>query len=40
MLDDHQVHSNIGYIVILCLNLTILLPLEDNPKANNYVMVL
>ncbi|PPQ70377.1 hypothetical protein CVT26_013842 [Gymnopilus dilepis] len=33
-------HSNIGYIVTLCLNLTILIPLEKNPKANNYVMVL
>ncbi|KAF9534657.1 MFS general substrate transporter [Crepidotus variabilis] len=33
-------HSNIGYIVVLCLNLTILLPLKDNPMVNNYVMVL
>ncbi|KAF4619178.1 hypothetical protein D9613_004862 [Agrocybe pediades] len=33
-------HSNIGYIATLLLNLTILLPLADNPKANNYVMVL
>ncbi|KAF9562450.1 MFS general substrate transporter [Agrocybe pediades] len=33
-------HSNIGYIATLLLNLTILLPLADNPKVNNYVMVL
>ncbi|KAJ4483184.1 autophagy-related protein 22-like protein [Lentinula aciculospora] len=33
-------HSNIGYIVTLCLNLGLLLPLVDNPKANNYVIVL
>ena len=33
-------HSNVGYIVTLCLNLTLLLPLADNPKVNNYVLVL
>ncbi|KAF8914395.1 autophagy-related protein 22-like protein [Gymnopilus junonius] len=33
-------HSNIGYIVTLCLNLTILIPLAKNPKANNYTLVL
>lgn len=33
-------HSNIGYIVILCLNLSILLPLADNPLVNNYTLVL
>ncbi|KAF5333244.1 hypothetical protein D9611_002776 [Ephemerocybe angulata] len=33
-------HSNIGYIATLCLNLTLLLPLKDNPKVNNYVLVL
>ncbi|KAF9458495.1 MFS general substrate transporter [Collybia nuda] len=33
-------HSNIGYIVTLCLNLSILLPLKDNPKVNNYTLVL
>ncbi|KAF9057521.1 MFS general substrate transporter [Panaeolus papilionaceus] len=33
-------HSNIGYIATLCLNLTILLPLASNPKANNYTLVL
>lgn len=32
-------HSNIGYIVTLCLNLSLLLPLADNPKVNNYVIV-
>lgn len=33
-------HSNIGYIVVLCLNLSILLPLADNPLVNNYTIVL
>uniref|UniRef100_A0A0W0GA85 Autophagy-related protein n=1 Tax=Moniliophthora roreri TaxID=221103 RepID=A0A0W0GA85_MONRR len=33
-------HSNIGYIVTLCLNLSLLLPLADNPLVNNYVIVL
>ncbi|GLB34242.1 putative vacuolar effluxer [Lyophyllum shimeji] len=33
-------HSNIGYIVTLCLNLSILLPLAKDPKANNYTLVL
>ena len=33
-------HSNIGYIVTLCLNLSILLPLANNLKANNYAIVL
>ncbi|RXW25436.1 hypothetical protein EST38_g421 [Candolleomyces aberdarensis] len=33
-------HSNIGYIATLCLNLTLLLPLRDNPRVNNYVLVL
>lgn len=35
-----QTHSNIGYVVILCLNLSVLLPLADNPKVNNYTLVL
>jgi len=35
-----QTHSNIGYIVTLALNLSLLLPLQDNPKVNNYVLVL
>ncbi|EIW61401.1 MFS general substrate transporter [Trametes versicolor FP-101664 SS1] len=33
-------HSNIGYIVTLALNLTILLPRASDPKVNNYVLVL
>ncbi|KAJ3923922.1 autophagy-related protein 22-like protein [Lentinula edodes] len=33
-------HSNIGYIATLCLNLSLLLPLTNNPKVNNYVIVL
>lgn len=33
-------HSNIGYIATLCLNLSLLLPLVNNPKVNNYVIVL
>ncbi|EJD01666.1 MFS general substrate transporter [Fomitiporia mediterranea MF3/22] len=33
-------HSNIGYIATLCLNLSLLLPLANNPKVNNYVIVL
>ncbi|GJE84499.1 MFS general substrate transporter [Phanerochaete sordida] len=33
-------HSNIGYIVTLCLNLSLLLPQQNNPKVNNYVLVL
>ena len=35
-----QMHSNIGYIATLCLNLTLLLPLANNPKVDNYVLVL
>jgi hypothetical protein len=36
------VHSNIGYIATLCLNLTLLLPSRtaNNPKVDNYVLVL
>jgi hypothetical protein len=35
-------HSNIGYIVTLCLNLTLLLPsrTKNNPLVDNYVLVL
>ncbi len=33
-------HSNIGYIVTLALNLSLLLPLVNDPKVNNYVLVL
>ncbi|KAG2155145.1 MFS general substrate transporter [Suillus bovinus] len=33
-------HSNVGYINTLVLNLTLLLPMADNPKVDNYVLVL
>ncbi|KAJ3829977.1 autophagy-related protein 22-like protein [Lentinula raphanica] len=33
-------HSNIGYIATLCLNLSLLIPLANNSKVNNYVIVL
>ncbi|KAH9986350.1 MFS general substrate transporter [Russula compacta] len=33
-------HSNIGYIVTMALNLSLLLPLEGNPRVKNYVLVL
>ncbi len=33
-------HSNVGYVVTLCLNLSLLLPLMNNPKVDNYVIVL
>ena len=33
-------HSNIGYIVTLALNLSLLLPLANDPRVNNYVIVL
>ncbi|EED77775.1 predicted protein [Postia placenta Mad-698-R] len=33
-------HSNIGYIVTLCLNLSLLLPLQNNPLVDNYTLVL
>ena len=39
-IDLRQTHSNIGYIATLCLNLSILLPLANNPKVNNYTLVL
>ncbi|RPD66777.1 MFS general substrate transporter [Lentinus tigrinus ALCF2SS1-7] len=32
-------HSNIGYIFTLALNLSLLLPLKTHPKVNNYVIV-
>ena len=35
-----QIHSNIGYIVILCLGLTLLLPLARHPLVDNYVIVM
>lgn len=34
------VHSNIGYIVTLALNLSLLIPLMNNAKVDNYVIVL
>ncbi|GBE79835.1 MFS general substrate transporter [Sparassis crispa] len=33
-------HSNLGYIVTLALNLSLLLPQANNPKVDNYVLVL
>ncbi|TFK59612.1 hypothetical protein BDN72DRAFT_806066 [Pluteus cervinus] len=33
-------HSNIGYIVVLLLGLSVLLPLANNPLVNNYTLVL
>lgn len=33
-------HSNIGYIATLALNLSILLPLANNAKVDNYTLVL
>ncbi|KAF8512989.1 autophagy-related protein 22-like protein [Gautieria morchelliformis] len=33
-------HSNIGYVMTLLLNLSILLPLAKNPKVDNYTIVL
>ena len=35
-----KAHSNIGFVVTLCLGLTLLLPLEGHPMVNNYVLVL
>ncbi|EKM59858.1 uncharacterized protein PHACADRAFT_206077 [Phanerochaete carnosa HHB-10118-sp] len=35
-----SMHSAVGYIATLCLNLTLLLPLQNNPKVDNYVLVL
>ncbi|KAG2141648.1 autophagy-related protein 22-like protein [Suillus cothurnatus] len=34
------VHSNVGYIITLLLNLALLLPMTNNPKVDNYVLVL
>lgn len=39
-LNSLKAHSNIGYIAVLCLNLSLLLPLANDPKVNNYVIVL
>ena len=35
-----KVHSNIGYIATLALNLSLLLPRANDPKVDNYVLVL
>ena len=35
-----QTHSNIGYVVTYLLNLSLLLRLQNNPKVDNYVLVL
>ena len=35
-----QMHSNVGYIATLALNLSLLLPLMNNPKVDNYTLVL
>ncbi|KAG1831185.1 vacuole effluxer Atg22 like-domain-containing protein [Suillus subalutaceus] len=33
------VYSNVGYIITLSLNLALLLPMTNNPKVDNYVLV-
>ena len=33
-------HSNIGYLFTLSLNLSILIPLAKNPKVDNYTILL
>ena len=35
-----QTHSNIGYVVTYVLNLSLLLTLNNNPRVNNFVLVL
>ena len=35
-----KTHSNIGFIVTLCLGLALLLPLDGHPKVNNYVLMM
>jgi hypothetical protein len=35
-----KAQSAIGYVAVLCLSLALLLPLKDNPRAVNYVLVL
>ena len=34
------VHSNIGYLFVSLINLSVLLPLANNPHVNNYTIVL
>src|SRR6266568_2975926 len=33
----NKAHSNIGFLAVLCLNLTLLIPLADDPRVNTYV---
>ncbi|KAG6902218.1 hypothetical protein C0995_003050 [Termitomyces sp. Mi166 len=33
-------HSNIGYIGTLCINLSVLIPLKNDPKSDNYALLL
>ncbi|KAH0588101.1 hypothetical protein H2248_006822 [Termitomyces sp. 'cryptogamus'] len=33
-------HSNIGYIGTLCINLSVLIPLQNDPKSDNYALLL
>jgi hypothetical protein len=35
-----QTHSNIGYVVTYVLNLSLLVSLKNNPRVDNYVLVL
>ncbi|PFH44793.1 hypothetical protein AMATHDRAFT_10828 [Amanita thiersii Skay4041] len=33
-------HSNIGYVFVLCLNLSVLIPLAGHPKVNNFALMI
>ncbi|KAF8530048.1 MFS general substrate transporter [Hysterangium stoloniferum] len=35
-----NIHINVGYVVVLLLNLCVLMPLANNPKAKNYIFIL
>ncbi|KAG2141649.1 autophagy-related protein 22-like protein [Suillus cothurnatus] len=37
--DIFTVHSNVGFVTTLLLNLALLLPMANNPKVDNYVLV-
>ncbi|KAG1735042.1 autophagy-related protein 22-like protein [Suillus lakei] len=37
--DIFTVHSNVGFVTTLLLNLSLLLPMANNPKVDNYVVV-
>ncbi|KAG1782927.1 autophagy-related protein 22-like protein [Suillus placidus] len=37
--DIFTVHSNVGFLTTLLLNLALLLPMANNPKVDNYVLV-